>query len=276
MKAELVKFFVIAVVATAGIGAVNGQWVIQSSAGLFTPSFRGAEDSAWFGWGAGQFFSDPALGGKRRLLNPAPTSGNVGLADGVTFYQLNWTDTTAEVIGSSTNNIHKGGAGAGVKPPLSLSLGAPTLGTNGQGFKTIIIQGISLTSGSFGGAEAYLINQPIFGDINGVSPEFVMGINSDNRAQFWVKYDLIGNQTLYDIPILLPTTQNQAPVSIAGLTVDSYWSETGFASDFAVIPEPSTWLLIGVGIALVLFSQRRRVRNASSLSSTKEIQSKSL
>jgi hypothetical protein len=238
--------------------AATAQNVIQSAGSLFVPSFRGEENSTWFGWGEGSFFTTPAAGSRRRLDNPAPTVGNIGLADGVQFYQLNWTDTAAEVIGSGSNNLYKGGLGAGTKPEVSLTLSAPTLGQPGSGFTTIIIQGTSLSSGTMGPADGFLINQPSFGSINGVAPEFLMGATFDSRAQFWVKYELTGNQSVYDIPIYLPPTENSAPVNIAGLTVDTYWSATGFASDFAVIPESSTWLLIGLGMGVLLITLRKK------------------
>jgi hypothetical protein len=257
MKHKPANFFVCAVIGVLSVSAGHAQYIIESSTSLFTPSFRGEANSTWFGWGAGEFFATPATGVKRRLLDPSPTSGNVGLANGVEFFQLDWTDTNQEVIGSSSNNIYKGGFGSGTKPEVSLRLNVPTFGEVGLGFTTLIVQGTSLTGGSFGTAEAFLINQPIFGDINGISPDFVMAATADNRAQFWVKYELLGNQSIFEVPIFLPTTGNTAPISISGLTVDSNWSETGFASDFALVPEPSTWLLVGVGFAVLLIVRRR-------------------
>jgi hypothetical protein len=51
-------------------------------------------------------------------------------------------------------------------------------------------------------------------------------------------------------------------VTIAELTVDTYWSATGFAADTAVaVPEPSSFILLGCGIAGVYFL-RRRTRQA--------------
>ena len=47
-------------------------------------------------------------------------------------------------------------------------------------------------------------------------------------------------------------------VSVTDLTVDTWFSESGFAPDIAAVPEPSALLLSFAGVGLVL----RRRRNS--------------
>lgn len=240
---------------------LHAQFVIETSTGLFTPSFRGDANTTWFGWGNGTFFGDPIPPSSTRILNNiAPTLGTVGLAEGVQFFQNDRFDDPFVGIGSSSGNIYKGGAGPFSKPAIDLTMVIPTDGVVGTGFTTIIIQGTSLTSGSFGAAEAFLINQPIFQNIGAVSPFFLMATSDDNRAQFWAEYKLPGNAAEYTVTISFPETINSEPLSIAGMTVDSYWSSTGFAMDTVqAVPEPGSVLLLAVGAGLLAL--RRRFAN---------------
>ncbi len=129
-----------------------------------------------------------------------------------------------------------------------LNFGIPTNGTVGTGFTTIIIQGRT----AFGG---WNVSPGTFADIAGVSPTLVFGNNAASQGQFWAKYELPGNAASYTTTLTMPDF-----TSIAEITVDTYWSATGYASDYAVVPEPSiaTLALLGLGALAVAARHRKR------------------
>jgi hypothetical protein len=257
------NFLIASAVATLlTLGSGNAQFVIQTSTDLFTPSFRGDANTTWFGWQNGTFFGDPIPPSSTRILNNiAPTLGNVGLAEGVQFYQNDRFDDPFVGIGASSGNIYKGGSGPLSKPAIDLTLVIPTEGVIGTGFTTIIIQGTSLVAGSFGSPEAFLINQPVFQNIGAVAPTFLMAVSNDNRAQFWAEYQLPGNAADYAVTISLPETINSEPLSISGFTVDTYWSNTGFATDTVqAVPEPGSVLLLGLAGLYVILRRIVKIR----------------
>jgi hypothetical protein len=93
-------------------------------------------------------------------------------------------------------------------------------------------------------------NYPVFSSINGVSPSFVISGNASNQGQWWAQYNLPGGSSSYTIGMTFPGGSNTTPISIAGMSVDTYWSAAGYANVGAV-PEPSSLALIGCGIALI-------------------------
>ncbi|HMP84934.1 MAG TPA: hypothetical protein PKA41_19760, partial [Verrucomicrobiota bacterium] len=111
-----------AVIVAAGLLAVaataNAQFGINGSSGLFDPSFRGAANTTWFGWGYGSF--EGAVNNEL-IDNPATTIGTAPL--GVSFTQNPGND-----ILSSSENIYTGAAGA-----TDLLFALPTSGTAGSG-----------------------------------------------------------------------------------------------------------------------------------------------
>lgn len=230
------KLFCLTLVGALAANIASAQFVINTSSGLFDPSFRGAANTTWFGWGAGKF---DGLTNNELIDNPAPSFGTTTL--GVSF-----TQSTAFDILSSGNNIYTGAAGA-----TDLLLAIPTSGTPGSGFTTLIIQG-KTAFGGFGIA-------PAFGDIAGVSATFELGMNAGipSSGQFWAKYEIAGNLSSYNLAITLAENSN---TSIAELEVDTYWSATGFSTDVAVVPEPSALALLGLGsfAGLVLKKRSRK------------------
>lgn len=129
----------------------------------------------------------------------------------------------------------------------TLSLNIATVGVVGTGFTTIIIQSRT----AFGG---YNAGDPgIFSDINGFAPTVVTANNALGRGQVWAKYELLGNASAYSVNWTMP-----GMTSIAEITVDTQWSSSGFSPDVAVIPEPQTWVLAGIGMAFWICMMRRR------------------
>ncbi len=247
-----------ALCAAATVG--SAQYVISEATGLFAPSFREEANTTWFGWSSGTFFGTPVPASSSRILNNiAPTLGNVGLADGVEFYQDDYAASTPVIIGASSGNIYTGQGAIGKQ--ASATLVAPTDGIVGTGYTTIIIQGVTTTSG-MGGPSGLIANPPIFGDINGVEAEFIIGVNGASQGQWWAKYEIFGNEADYTFDITFNGGTGTSPISIAGLTVDTYWNAEGFASVSAsAVPEPSSFAALA-GLATLGAAALRRRRRA--------------
>lgn len=220
----------------AGVASAQAQFNIETGTGLFAPSYRGTANTTWFGWGPGSF--DGATDNEL-IDNPAPTLGTTTI--GVTLNQ----DPVINDILSGSNNIYTGFAGV-----TSLTLDIPTSGTEGSGFTTIIVQGRALFGG-FGTA-------PALSDIAGVSPTFVTSNNANGAGQFWAKYEIPGNATSYDLDISFAAASH---TSIGELQIDAGWSASGYSSDLAVVPEPSTWTLLGLGMAATFGWMKRSRRS---------------
>lgn len=225
------KLFCLALVGIAAANLASAQFTLNTATGLFDPSFRGQANTTWFGWGPGSF--DGATPNEL-IDNPAPTLGTT--TAGVSFTQ----STPADIL-SSTDNIYSGFAGQ-----TDLLLAIPTSGTAGSGFTTLIIQGRALFGG-FGTA-------PLFNDILGVSPTFVVGNNALGTGQFWAKYEIAGNVSSYNLTVTLAAASH---TSIGEIEVDTIWSATGFAPDTTVVPEPTTLALVGLGGFALLLKRRQ-------------------
>jgi hypothetical protein len=123
-----------------------------------------------------------------------------------------------------------------------------TTGVLGTGFTSLILQGVT-AFGPFG--------TPLtFGNINGVSPTVVQGLNAAGNAQFWAKWDLPGNQNTYTGTLL---TGANSFVSFDVLSVDTYWNAASFQPDAAIVPESGSAMLLLL-TAAAGFVRRRRAR----------------
>lgn len=211
--------------------AASAQFAINSASSLFVPSFRGEVNTTWFGWSTGGF------GPAGAVNNPVPNLGTT--TAGVSFTQ----NSAASIIVSS-GSIYT------LFATPTLSFDVPTDGVNGGGFTTIIVQG-KTAFGSFNDEAP-----PVFGAVAGSNPVFVLGNNATENGQFWAKYEIAGNLSSYNLTVALGQH-----TSIAELQFDTYWSATGFATDTAVVPEPSALALVGLG-GLAVAGLKRRQRNA--------------
>jgi hypothetical protein len=225
MKKSIASLALLALV--AGAADASAQFVINSSTGLFDPSFRGGPNTTWFGWGPGRFEGTTA---NELIDNPAPNIGT-------TLTGTSFTQNPANDILASSDNIYSGAAAA-----TDLLLAIPTSGTIGSGFTTIIIQGRT----AFGGYDT----APSFQPISGINPLFEVGANANGSGQFWAKYELPGNLASYDLTVNLPAASF---ISIAEFEFDTQWSATSFAADVAVVPEPGTIALSVLGGLALLF-----------------------
>lgn len=247
------------------LGAVLAQTslavsVISEATGLFTTTFRFSSNSTYFGWSEGGFFGQPVPPSTSRILNnPSVSFGNVGVANGVQFFQNDRSSPTFVMIGSSVGNIYTGSGPVGKE--ASATLVVPTLGMPGAGFTTIILQGRTIPAGGFSNLQTLVGNFPVF-SLGGNAPtEFAIGGNAANQGQWWAKFEISGNATAYQVDIRFPGGSNTTPISIAEMSVDSVWSAAGYASDSA-IPEPSSSAMLFVGGLGWLWWRRRRGQGA--------------
>lgn len=251
----LVAGFIFTVAANAQVHVIN------TATDIFVPSFRDltnsdAGNTTYFGWVISGTVGPFDGGANNELMeNPAPNAGVGGLDGSID------QDGTQDILAGS-NIIYNGTNGR----QETLSLTVPTNGSVGMsGFTTIIIQGQTFTGSP---AANTIVNYPSFSSINGISPTFVIGLNANGTApagqgQWWVKYELPGNQASYDVDIAINNTGgNPVPLTIQSLVVDTKYSTEGYAPDTAAVPEPSTWLMGLAGLGLVcLLKKRRMARN---------------
>lgn len=226
-------------------------FVISTSPGLFVPGFRDAGDAdagqtTAFGWGltGGRFdgsTEDDNIDSPEVNFSPGGLNGTLVQVPANTE-----GDGSAADILASSNNIYSNPGGA------LLNLEVPINGPVGAGFTTIIIQGRT----AFGGYPDEIFDS--FTSVGGVSPQFAQGLNAAGQGQFWAKYEIPGNTGTYTVPIDLPVGSS---ISITELTIDTQFSTTGFAPDFAVVPEPATAGLVLAAAGLAL-RRRRQPRPA--------------
>lgn len=228
----------------------SAAFVINESTSLFTPSFRGGADTTYFGWSYGTWDGNadavPPDDPIPDIINGTPS---INPGSGGLLTQA----VTADII-SSSDNIY---SSVGQINGLGLQLSIPTSGTIGLGgYTTIIIQGFGLNGAMFGAAA---LDGFGFGAINGIMPEYLIAGNASSQGQWWAKWELPGNAASYTVDIIgAQFGEEPLVVSITDMTVDTWFSESGFAADLAVVPEPSAFLLSFAGIGLAL----RRRRNS--------------
>lgn len=258
-KRSVLAYLALALSGPAGHAIV---YDITQQSGLVSPSFRGQAETTYFGWNEGQFFGQPVPPTASRILdNPAASFGNVGSGEGVELYQNDRLASPFVMIGSTAGNIYTGDRAVGKQAAATLVVPVSSAAP-GSGFTTIILQGRTTTAGGFSTLDLLLSNYPVFSSINGVIPDFVIAGNAANQGQWWAQYNLPGSAATYAIGMTFPGGVGTTPVSIAGLSVDTYWSSSGYANVGAV-PEPSTAALL-VAAAAGLFAVRYLRRPHSS------------
>lgn len=228
-------------------GPADGAFVISEATGLFTPSFRGSSSTTHFGWRYGTWDGNPSSDGQPDItpdvINGTPSDNPANLAGPLL------TQSGAVDIVSSSDNIYSSVSSVN---SAGLILTIPTDGLVGTtGYTTIIIQGMGM------GGYGMPLDTFGFGNINGIEPVFVYGLNNaaEPAGQWFAKWEIPGNQESYTVSIH-GHSAGVGVLSVTDMMVDTWFSETSFASDLAVVPEPTTLALCVAGAAL-LFRHRR-------------------
>ena len=199
---------------------------ISSAFGTVAPDTRGGPNSTTAQWDT---WAEPG-GASGVITNRAAEVGS-----GV------WTTNNGEDHISSSLNFYSG------QGSVNETITFGTNGVAGTGFTTIILQGQTLF-GDFGTTLG-------FTPINGILPGVVQGPNAAGGAQFLARYEIPGNAEEYSVNMV---TGPFSFVSFGNFEVDTYWSETGFSSDTAVVPEPTSGLLALSAAGLFILRRRRK------------------
>lgn len=239
-----------ALAAMLSVSSASAAFVIETASGIFTPSFRGGSNTTYFGWSSGTWDGNPPTAEGEPDITPdiINSTPSIHPESGALL-----TQAVAGDIVSGSDNIYTSVSGAN---SLGLQLRIPTSGTPGAGgFTTIIAQGFGLSGTLFGFSGA--LDGFGFGAINGIQPEYVIGRNADGRGQWWAKWEIAGNAESYTVDVFgAEGSPGGSVLSVTDMQVDVWFSESGFAPDLAVVPEPSALLLSVAGLLLGL--RRRR------------------
>ena len=199
---------------------------ISSAFGTVAPDTRGGANSTTAQWDT---WADP--GGASGVITDRAAEVGSGF----------WTTNNNEDHISNSLNFYSGSGS------VNETITFGTNGVAGTGFTTIILQGQTLF-GDFGTTLG-------FTPINGVLPGVVQGPNAAGAAQFLARYEIPGNAEEYSVNMV---TGPFSFVSFGNFEVDTYWSETGFSSDTAVVPEPTSGLLALSAAGLFVLRRRRK------------------
>lgn len=199
---------------------------ISTAFGTVAPDTRGGANSTLVGWDTW----DDGGAGDSVINDNTPELGS-----GV------WTTNNNEDHISGSFNFYSG------QGAVNETITFGTNGVVGTGFTTIILQGQTLF-GDFGTTLG-------FTPINGILPGVVQGPNAAGGAQFLARYEIPGNAEEYSVNMV---TGPFSFVSFGNFEVDTYWSEAGFSSDTAVVPEPTSGLLALSAAGLFVLRRRRK------------------
>ncbi len=232
MKSNIARRSLLPLLAGAAVGLPSVSFAatidISNAFGTVAPTTRGGGNSSWVGWDT---WDDGGAGNS--VINDS--TPDIGSGPGI------WATNNNEDHISGSFNFYSGSGSVNE----TISFG--TDGVPGSGFTTILLQGSTLF-GDFGTTLG-------FGDIAGVSPTVVQGLNAIGAGQVFARYEIPGNAEEYSVNMV---TGPFSFVSFGNFEVDTYWSETGFSPDTAVVPEPSSGLLILSATGLLVLRRRRK------------------
>ncbi|MFZ4693814.1 MAG: choice-of-anchor tandem repeat GloVer-containing protein [Verrucomicrobiia bacterium] len=132
-----------------------------------------------------------------------------------------------------------------------------SIGTNGLSYTTLytLQNGVSGTTGNAG--ELQLINGQLWGttyyDASGKGTVFSLNLNG---TSFKTEYTFLGGTGDGSNPWNMSLAYDGA--ALYGTTINGGASDLGTVFSIALIPEPSTWAMIGAGVLGLLATRRRR------------------
>lgn len=215
IKSLTSRLAVLALGCAASAASAANDYTLTKETGHVVPSTRGAATSTHFGWDS---FEDPAPG--TFLNDTTPDMGETTI-EGVRF-----ETTNGQLHRASSGNFYTGFAGtAAVAEKVTLV----TRGTPGATGKTTIIVQLISSRNNFAGTW-------IFGEINGVAPEVIHGLNSAGLGQAWARWVVDGNAASYEFTLGGSTG---AHMSFDKMEIDTFFSETGVTGDTMVVTEPA-------------------------------------
>ncbi len=209
-------------------------YILSEQTALIAPTGRGGANTTYFGWDS--FTGNPPTA--PNFTAPINDSTpDLGSATGASIV----TNNTEDHISSSGNYYSSVGT-------TNETITAPTTGTSGSGFTTIIAQGIAL----FGGFGLGLNFSPVAG----VVPSVSQGLNSAGNGQFVAVWEIPGNAASYNFTMSSPADNSHN--SFDKIIVDTFWSPATYQGDrFQAVPEPTA---AGLGLLSLLGLALRRRR----------------
>jgi hypothetical protein len=208
--------------------APPANFTLNRESGLVTPTTRGSRQTTHFGWDS---FEDPAtypVPGTA-LNDDTPDITSAMTPAGVRFQSLHSNKNRA-----SSGNFYSGFAEA--TSIVNERVTVVTNGTVGAGGKTTIL--LQMIAGSFSGNTSDFASTWQFSQINGVVPAEVLQVrNGSGFGQVWVRWELPGNQTSYDLTI---TSATNAHMSFDRIEIDTWFDADGESHpDSMILSEPA-------------------------------------
>ncbi len=190
------------------------------------PTTRGSLNTTHFGWDS---FEDPATYAVpgTALADDTPDIADFSTPAGVKFESLHSNKNRA-----SSGNYYSGSSTA--MAVVNEKVTVVTRGTPGLAGKTTIIAQL-VGTGAFPSAWT-------FGEINGVAPQVVAGLNSANRGQVWARWELPGNALSYEFTLgsVSHPSLGQAHMSFDKIEIDTWYDAAGGSHpDSMILSEPA-------------------------------------
>jgi len=248
---------------TVGTGSLYARTFTNSG------TITGTAGTLYLGYNsAGYNFANTASGtivvngANTYLQNPLSNAGTINVQSGTLYASTNLTNTTGVIQGAGTINGSLVMAGGTLNPGNSIG----TLTFQSSNFS---VTGASTLNIEIGGATSdQIVFQTPLSNVDIGAGLVTLSIQLLSAPTAGTTYTILsipsGPQTFTGTFAGLPTTGSSL---IATFGVQSYvfsvsYLPTSVKLDFVPVPEPSTYVLLGSGLALLALGARRRQRRA--------------